>query len=315
MELHIKYRPETIDGIVGQPAAVSVMKKWGDSPPHVVMLHGPVGTGKTTAALALMNGLGATKKNGNLYEINAADDTGVENVRRTLDRMGYRGLGKKVAGKDPVRAWVWDEVHLLSGQAMSALLSDTEKMPPHAYFVFTTSHPHKVLPALRSRCTQVEMKAVPDAALKQLAAAVAKAEKPRVPVSDKVIAELVARAGGCARHVLVELGKVLPLATDAERIAAAVDIQTEQQAIDLCRLLMGRTVPAWPEVAKMIKAIKTNSSDPEGVRRACLGYADSILTGGRRDKAAESIIELMRDNWYDCGWAGLTDACLSITKK
>ena len=312
MELHIRYRPTTIDGIVGQPAAVSVMKKWGDSPPHVVMLHGPVGTGKTTAALALMNGLGATKKNGNLYEINAADDTGVDNVRRTLDRMGYRGLGKKVAGKDPIRAWVWDEVHLLSGQAMSALLSDTEKMPPHAYFVFTTSHPHKVLPSLRSRCTQVEMKAVPDAALKQLAASVAKAEKPRVPVSDKVIAELVARAGGCARHVLVELGKVLPLATDAERIAAIVDIQTEQQAIDLCRLLMKR--PAWADVAKMIKAIKAGGSDHENVRRVCLGYADAILTSGKRDKMAESIGEMARDNWYDCGWFGLTAMCLSLSK-
>lgn len=308
-ELHLKYRPKTVEEIVGQPAAVAVMRKWGENPPHVVLFHGPSGTGKTTAAYALMSALGVTKENHNLNFVNCANETGIDNVRKIAAQMEYRGLGKRVKGKDPKRGWIWDEAHLLSSQAMSGMLTELENMPDHAYFVFCTTHPHKMIPTLRGRCTQVEMKAVPPAALGELIDRVSRAEKPKVPLTSKVRAKIVELAGGCARKVLVDLGKVLPLVKEDQRLNALSSIQAEKQAIDLARLLMKK--PTWAECANLLKEI---TEPPESIRRVVIEYACSVLSNGVRNKMAESMIEAFADNYYDSERGGLFLSCLSLCR-
>lgn len=309
MELHLKYRPQTIEEMVGQPAAAAVIRKWGTNPPHVIMFHGPSGTGKTTAAYALMNSLGATLENHNLYPINCADQTGVDNVRSHLVKLGYRGIGKRVKGKDPARGWVWDEAHLLTSQAQSCMLTELENMPAHAYMIFCTTHPHKMIPTLRGRCTQVEMKAVPSKDLKELVDRVAKMENPKVPLTNKVRDKIVELAGGCARQVLVDLGKVLPLVKEDQRLNALSSIQAEKQAIDLARLLMKK--PTWTECAKLLKEI---TEPPETIRHIVIEYACSVLSNGRRDKMAESMLEAFSDDYLSSKRGGLYLSCLAVTK-
>lgn len=309
MELHLKYRPATIEDMVGQPAAVAVMRKWGDKPPHVIMFHGPSGTGKTTAAYALMGALGATVENHNLYPVNCADQTGVDNVRSHLAKLNFRGIGRRVKGRDPARGWVYDESHLLSSQAQSCMLTELENMPAHAYIIFCTTHPHKMIPTLRGRCTQVEMKAVPAKDLKELVDRVAKMERPKVPLTNKVRDKIVELAGGCARQVLVDLGKVLPLVKEDQRLNALSSIQAEKQAIDLARLLVKK--PTWAECAKLLKEI---TEPPETIRRIVVGYGCSVLSSGARNKMAESMIEAFSDDYYSSERGGLFLSCLACCR-
>lgn len=308
-ELHLKHRPATIEEIVGQPGAVAVMRKWGTKPPHTIMFHGPSGCGKTTAAYALMNSLGVTLENNNLELVNCADKTGIDNARKIIVNMDYVGFGKPVKGKAQARGWVWDECHQLSTEAQHTLLTKMEAMPPHAYFVFCTTHPHKTIPTLRGRCTQIEMKPVPNADLKVLIDRVAKLERPKVPLTTKVRDTIAEKANGCAREVLVELGKVLPLADEKTRLNALSSLQAEKQAIDLCRLLMKK--PTWAECAKLLKQI---TEPEESIRRAVLGYANAILLNGRKDKMVLAVIEMFRDDWYSCGRVGLTAACCELSQ-
>lgn len=307
-ELHRKYRPRTFAEVVGQHEVIAVLRsKLNDSEvPHALLFAGPSGCGKTTLARILAKELDCSAHD--LQEINAADSRGIDTIREIQQRLGLSPL----AGK--CRVWLIDESHRLTSDAQAALLKMTEDTPSHAYFMFATTDPDKMLTTLRSRCTRIDVRPLNREELGKLVLSTAVAEG-KEDLPEEVVEKIVEAANGSARMAQNLLNKVIGL-ENGEALNVIEREDTKKQAIELCRLLFKESVK-WPEIAAMIKALMPElEKDPESFRRMVLGYANSVaLGGGKSMRRAAAVINAFQTNWYDCGKVGLTAACLDFLRE
>ena len=129
-----KYRPKKLSDLIGQEIFVSTIKNAidGDRTSHAYLLSGIRGVGKTTAARILahlFNGETETQDNSlDLYEVDSARYTGVNEMRELLDGIKYRPSSWKY------KVYILDEVHMLSNSAVSSLLKNLEEPPEQGKF-------------------------------------------------------------------------------------------------------------------------------------------------------------------------------------
>lgn len=170
--LYRKYRPTTFSDVVGQEHIERTLRNAIENGKvsHAYLFCGPRGTGKTTMARILAKALlcekGPTAEpdgtcaeckdiaqgtHPDVYELDAASRTGVENVREEIiSRVGYaptRGSWK---------VYIIDEVHMLSPAAFNALLKTLEEPPDHVVFILCTTDPQRVLDTIQSRCQRFD---------------------------------------------------------------------------------------------------------------------------------------------------------------
>lgn len=301
LELYKKYRPGVLSGLIGQDEAVATLKDLGrrGAIPHCLLMTGPSGTGKTTAALILRRKLKCSDHD--FAEINAAKERGIEMVRSISQRMGLAPMG------GPCRVWLIDECHQLSADAQGGLLKMLEDTPRHVYFILATTDPQKLREAIRTRSTEIKFKALDTAALRQLVGDVAAAEGKLL--EDDLIDKIAEAADGSARKALVHLHAVIGIKDPDEQRAAVAAGDYKSESINLARALF-RHGAGWADVVKLLKGLE---DDAEQVRRHVLGYARTILLGGGKGAArAEVVIDEFRDNFYDSGAAGLALACRRV---
>ena len=147
------FRPDNIGKLFGQDHLTDLLITWLEDlnrVPQSVLFAGPYGTGKTTIARILAGKLASSKTD--LKEINAADARGIEDVRGWAESAKFSPLGN--GGK----IYIIDELHQMTNAAQSALLKVIEEPPSKIYFFLCTTEPFKLLPAIRSRCTVLELK-------------------------------------------------------------------------------------------------------------------------------------------------------------
>ena len=152
-----KYRPNKLQDLIGQEVFVSTIKNSIDSDrtSHAYLLSGIRGVGKTTAARILahlFNGKTETKDNNpiDLYEVDSARYTGVNEMRELLDGIKYRPSSWKY------KVYILDEVHMLSNSAVSSLLKNLEEPPEYVKFIFCTTEPRKIPATIISRCQRFD---------------------------------------------------------------------------------------------------------------------------------------------------------------
>jgi DNA polymerase-3 subunit gamma/tau len=175
--LYRKWRPQTFEQVVGQEHVTRTLRNALDMDRvhHAYLFTGPRGTGKTTTARLLakaVNCLDETPANRpcnacaictavnegrlmDLIEIDAASNTGVDDVRELRERIGYR------PNEARYKVYVIDEVHMLSTSAFNALLKTLEEPPPHAIFVLATTEPQKIPATVLSRCQRFDFRRIP----------------------------------------------------------------------------------------------------------------------------------------------------------
>jgi DNA polymerase III subunit gamma/tau len=218
-----KYRPQTFADLTGQEHISQTLKNSIENQRlhHAYLFSGVRGTGKTTTARILAKCLNCLSKvtiepclkcascleiaTGNsidVIEIDAASNTGVDNVREVI----VNNISISPA-RDRYKIFIIDEVHMLSNQAFNALLKTLEEPPKHVVFIMATTELHKVPDTILSRCQQFEFRQIPvDKTFKRLRE-IADAEK--VTIEDDALRE-VARAGnGSLRDAQSALDQVI----------------------------------------------------------------------------------------------------------
>ncbi|OSI14849.1 DNA polymerase III subunit gamma/tau [Neisseria dumasiana] len=164
-----KWRPKTFADLVGQEHVVKALRNALDKGRlhHAYLLTGTRGVGKTTIARILAKSLNCENANHgepcgvcqsctqidagryvDLLEIDAASNTGIDNIREVLENAQYA----PTAGK--YKVYIIDEVHMLSKSAFNAMLKTLEEPPEHVKFILATTDPHKVPITVLSRCLQ-----------------------------------------------------------------------------------------------------------------------------------------------------------------
>jgi len=170
-----RWRPQTLAEVVGQETVtqtlLNALKSGRVS--HAYLFCGPRGTGKTStgrilakAVNCLNNGKGepcnacsmcqavTDGRALDVIEIDAASNTGVENIRDLRERVNY------APGEARYKVYIIDEVHMLSTSASNALLKTLEEPPPPVIFILATTEVHKVLPTILSRCQRFDFRRI-----------------------------------------------------------------------------------------------------------------------------------------------------------
>jgi DNA polymerase III gamma/tau subunit len=297
--LYLKYRPKVLDEIIGNEDILSVLKSQlnGEHPmPRSILLHGPTGCGKTTLGRIIANTLGA--KGSDLTEIDSADFRGIDTIRDIRKQSAYKPL------ESSCRVWILDEVHRLTGDAQSALLKALEDTPSHIYYILCTTDPQKLLPTIRGRCSQLQVRPLTDREMKILLRRVVKAEEEAL--SKEIYEQIIQDSLGHPRNALQILAQVLSVKEDKRLKVAKKTAEIQSKTIELCRVLVGRE--PWKKVANILKGLK--DEDVEQIRRAVLGYCQAVLLGSEmQNDGVAGIMEEFIEPFFNSGFPGLVLAC------
>lgn len=302
-ELYKKYRPTTFKAVIGQPAAVSMLKEMTENGrvPHALLLTGGSGCGKTTIARIMRTKLECGESDFN--EVNCADFRGIDMVREIRTRMMAAPIGGKC------RIWLIDEAHQLSSQAQNAFLKILEDTPKHVYFFIATTDPQKLINTIRTRCTEVKLKELSAKDQRQLLDYVA--DREGKVVTDEVAERLTEHAEGSARKLLVLYNQVIQIEDPEEQIRAIESSAHRSKSIEIAKALLA--AKPWKEVALLLKDL---DDEPETIRRQVLGYASNVcLSGGKMAVRAFLLLDVFQHPFYDSGKPGLVCACYAVSTR
>ena len=239
-----KWRPKTFADLVGQEHVVKALRNALDEGRlhHAYLLTGTRGVGKTTIARILAKSLNCENaQHGepcgvcesctqidagryvDLLEIDAASNTGIDNIREVLENAQYA----PTAGK--YKVYIIDEVHMLSKSAFNAMLKTLEEPPEHVKFILATTDPHKVPVTVLSRCLQFVLRNMTSQQVADHLAHVLDSEK--IAYEPAALQLLGRAAAGSMRDALSLLDQAIAMGSgsvaeqDVRQMIGAVDKQ------------------------------------------------------------------------------------------
>ncbi len=216
--LYRKYRPSKFKEVWGQDHIVKVLEGSIEAGKisHAYLFAGSRGTGKTSIARIFAKEIGCSPND--LYEIDAASNRGIDDVREIRDGVGVLPFESKY------KVYIVDEVHMLTKEAFNALLKTLEEPPSHAIFILATTEIEKLPDTVISRCQTFEFRKPNRAMLKDVVLDISKKEGFKIEPSS---ADLVALMGdGSFRDTLGILQKVLSSSSDEKISVEEVEMVT-----------------------------------------------------------------------------------------
>ncbi len=197
-----KYRPATFDAVVGQSHITDALQNAvkNNTLAQSFLFCGPRGVGKTTCARILARYINETEtsieapNNFNIYELDAASNNSVEDIRNLIDQVRYAPQEGKY------KVYIIDEVHMLSQNAFNAFLKTLEEPPSYAIFILATTEKHKIIPTILSRCQIFDFKRIQ---VEDMAAYLAQiAKKENIGFEPDALHIIAQKADGALRDAL-----------------------------------------------------------------------------------------------------------------
>ncbi|MBX2964106.1 MAG: DNA polymerase III subunit gamma/tau [Cyclobacteriaceae bacterium] len=196
-----KYRPTGFAEVVGQEHITTTLKNAIDNNKlaQALLFCGPRGVGKTTCArivARLINGFEekADINALNIFELDAASNNSVEDIRSLIDQVRYPPQFGKF------KVYIIDEVHMLSNAAFNAFLKTLEEPPSYAIFILATTEKHKVIPTILSRCQIYDFNRIQISDISDQLKVIAKQEG--IEVEDEALHLIAQKADGALRDAL-----------------------------------------------------------------------------------------------------------------
>ena len=237
MALYRKWRPMTFDEIVGQDQISATLKNSikTDRIAHAYLFCGTRGTGKTTSAKIFARAVNCEHSvDGNpcnecdtcrgildgsildVYEMDAASNSGVNNIREIRDEVIYSPSDCKY------KVYIIDEAHMLTSEAFNALLLTLEEPPGHVIFILATTEPENIIPTVLSRCQRFDFRRIsPDTISSRIQKIAEKEGLTITPDAAELIASL---ADGSMRDGLSILEQCAATKPDGLKTADVLEI-------------------------------------------------------------------------------------------
>jgi len=288
--LIIRHRPRNWDEVIGNNALINSlvpMLRRGDS--HAFLFTGPSGCGKTTIARLCAAELEA----GEVIEIDAATNNGVDDMRDLVERTNYQPL------TGGARVIIIDECQAITAQAWRVMLKSVEEPPNWLYWVFCTTEINKVPSQIKTRCAIYEVSRLSATTiLRDLLVPVCVSEK-KEPTPDtlRLCADF---AEGSPRKALSLLAQVIDCKTAEEAVAtiSKESLQEDSLIIRLARELINRK--PWSVIRRIL--LEMQNENPETVRRVLEAYMTKVLlnTQDTNDiKKLTSLLDMLTTPIYD----------------
>jgi len=292
--LHHKYRPQRFDQLVGQEAIAATLGnalRTGRIAP-AYLFSGPRGTGKTSSARILARSLNCIGAEGptpepcgvcelctsiaagnalDVIEIDAASNTGVDNIRELIERSRFAPVQARW------KVYVVDECHMLSTAAFNALLKTLEEPPPRVVFVLATTDPQRVLPTILSRCQRFDFRRIPMEALEGHLRWIADQEG--IGISAEALNVVAQRAQGGLRDAesLLDQLSLLPAPIEAIAVWELLGAVPEQELLELAEAMAAAEPLA---VIETCRALLERGREPSAVLQGLASLLRDLLLAG-----------------------------------
>ena len=286
--LYRKWRPQKFEDMVGQTAVTKTLKNAiiHHKTSHAYLFTGPRGTGKTSAAKIFAKAInclnpqdgepcnecllckGITEGTiGDVIEIDAASNNGVEEIRDIRDKARYAPT------QATYKVYIIDEVHMLSTGAFNALLKTLEEPPKNVIFILATTEPHKIPATIISRTQRFDFRRITNDEIIQRLRYILEQEE--IAYEEETLSVIARCANGGMRDALSLLDQVISFSDDKVSFEQAIQVSgslTDDLMIEFVRLLTQQQAQA-----------------------ALLQLQDLLLLGKEASRLIEEWLEFSRD--------------------
>ena len=327
--LHHKYRPQTFAELVGQEAIAqtltSAILQQRIAPAY--LFTGPRGTGKTSSARIFAKSLNcistgvptptpcgkcnvcqeiARGSTLDVIEIDAASNTGVDNIRDLIERAQFAPVQCRY------KVYVIDEVHMLSTQAFNALLKTLEEPPDRVVFVLATTDPQRVLPTIISRCQKFDFRRIPLDSMTAHLHKIAQLENINIASDAVQMVAQIAQGGLRDAESLLDQLSLFPDQITVEKVWDLVGAVPENDLMELLQAIENDNATA---LIDMTRHLMDRGREPLIVLQSLASFYRDLLIAKSAPKRSD-LVALTAATWEKlCDFARNWDAELILASQ